>query len=373
MMPDGVWAVLRVLAHPARPALSYDEIASDLEVTKGTVSRHVQAIVDHGWATIDRHGRQYRVTVTDDGVAAAVERQSRPTVAAVLAEARRIVRDARARMEVDPYARPYIPSDDAARKLSQIYGPEVAIAVLREREADRRGRQVEEDERSERAERDRAVQARAARREVEARRDDLTFGQRIDRALTRLRLVQVTPAVRLDADPVSTGGGGGNAVPKLHGDTAGWAERRVDQLLRSLEDAADDGVRRRFEFERHLPRPTPVAPVDLGEREEDLDRALLRHRGRSPEQVSEAEPDLGTPGDVRRRRAGLDLREVDGEEPLDESETERLKAFMLAEGCSPAELARALDWSLGRAYEVVAAQRPCAPVYGQRSEEAMAS
>lgn len=252
--PDALWAVLKTLCQPGRPALSYQEIASVVDLAVPTVGQHVTTIVDHEWATLDRHGRYYRVTVTVAGAAASVDRAKLPTVQAVIAEARRITREEHAQAERDPYyTKPYIPSDDTARKLSQQLGPDRAIATLRHRQAERRHRHAENTEISERSELRRERRARVTHRDRQAARASLSLGQRLDRALVALATAQSAPAARLDAEPITDGGGGkddANPVPKLHDDTLGWAERRVTKLLRELEDTVDSQQRRVFEFER---------------------------------------------------------------------------------------------------------------------------
>lgn len=252
-LPDALWAILKTLSQHGRPALSYRELAVDVELAVPTIGRHVVTIVDHAWATLDRHGREYRVTITDEGVAALTARAKLPTVQAVVAEARRICRDAQQKLAADPYARPYVPSDQVAYKLSQQYGPDRAILMLRQRERDRRERQAEQDEISDRAERRRERRQRVAKRDRDAELAGLTPGQRLDRALVHLSTLQSAPAARIDPSPVTDGGGGkdnGNPVPKLYDDTAGHARRRVERLVQDLEHTLAEQQRRLCDFER---------------------------------------------------------------------------------------------------------------------------
>ncbi|MCZ4492710.1 MAG: hypothetical protein JWP53_1641 [Conexibacter sp.] len=252
-LPDALWTVLRVLAKPGRPALSYQEIVTETDISYKTLSRLVTTIVDYEWATLERRGRFYRVTVTDSGVEASEARGDQPTVKAVIAAARQICRQEATLLNADPYYRPYAPSDSIARSLCQQHGPETAIAQLEHRQAEHRRRYEAQEHISEEAERIRALHQRVALSERSAVLDQLSAGQRLDRALNKLILHTTSPAARLDTEPVTDGGGGkddANAVPKLHDDPTGWAQRRVTRLINDLEAAVSEHERRRCTFER---------------------------------------------------------------------------------------------------------------------------
>lgn len=253
-LPDGLWVVLKVLTQHGFPALSYAELESETELSKTRISAYVRTIVDHDWATMDKHGRIYRVTANAAGREAAIDRARLPTVKAVIAEARRITREEHAKAEIDPYyTKPYVPTDDVARKLSQQYGPERAIAMLAHRQAERRRRHALDEEVSEVAERRRERRARQTLRDRMAARHELSIGQRIDQALLDLQTAQSAPAARIDCEPVTDGGGGkddANPVPNLHDDTLGRAERSAIVLVRKLEGEVDAHRRRLFAFER---------------------------------------------------------------------------------------------------------------------------
>lgn len=127
----------------------------------------------------------------------------KPTVKAVLAEAKRLREQAERTRRRDPFARPYDPSDATARGLSQRLGPEEAINELR-----RRGAQVdlEHREAEERSVRARARLDRQQRLADAQRRDRLskmTIGQRLDEALSGLVVISEARAGQLDAAPVS--------------------------------------------------------------------------------------------------------------------------------------------------------------------------
>jgi hypothetical protein len=113
-------------------------------------------------------------------------------------------------------------------------------------------------------------------------------------------------------------------------------------------------------------RVRPLEPSAMAELEEDLQRELLRYRGDDPEDVFALCPRQGSVGDIRARRQRMGLRRIDGLQPLAPEYADRLRAEMLARGCSVRDLARAMDWSPGKAHGVIRQYRQDLPgLYGK--------
>lgn len=165
-----------------------------------------------------------------------------PTVKAVVAYAAKLRVAAAAATAASPWARPYAPSEAAARKLSQRVGPAAALQVLRARalEAERRDR--ERDRRSDASldllarRRERDDKARARRR---ARR---TLGQRLDAALAELATVCAAPAARVGGDVVH--GGEGDRTPAWVGDPSATARKIAHDAVLAVERELDHARRR---------------------------------------------------------------------------------------------------------------------------------
>jgi hypothetical protein len=100
-------------------------------------------------------------------------------------------------------------------------------------------------------------------------------------------------------------------------------------------------------------RVSPLAPSAMQELEDDLRAELRQFRGREPEDVHALAPRQGSPGEVRQRRRRMGLRMVDGLEPRSEADAQALLAYMLVQGCSVRDLARAMDWSRGKAHNIL--------------------
>lgn len=111
---------------------------------------------------------------------------------------------------------------------------------------------------------------------------------------------------------------------------------------------------------RPVSRVAPLRPDAMACLEEELQRGLLAMRGLDPDTVHERAPEQGSPGDVRARRRRMGLRAVDGLEPRSLEADRRVMAMMLTRGCSVRDLARAMDWSHGKANNVIRAHRGAA-------------
>lgn len=159
------------------------------------------------------------------------------TVKAVIAYAQQLRREGEQRARADVWAKPYMPSDAAARKLSQRLGPDGAISHMRARAAGQIRVEREEREEAERREARHARRQRQARRDLEARRSGLTVGQRIDHALAQLVTVSNVTAARLDGDRVR--GGEQSHVPAFAGDVHGAARQRALDAADYIENLLD--------------------------------------------------------------------------------------------------------------------------------------
>lgn len=165
-----------------------------------------------------------------------------PTVKAVLAYAQQL------RDQAERYARRhpgegdlYAPSEAAARKVSQQLGPEQALHELRVRARAREMQLEEQQARAKAARREHHVHQSAAqrvRRELAAV-SSVTLGQRLDAALRGLDVLSETPAVRLDAEPVSGSKPGSGGLPmrrqRERDVLAEDAQRIVARLERELD------------------------------------------------------------------------------------------------------------------------------------------
>jgi hypothetical protein len=159
-----------------------------------------------------------------------------PTVRAVVALAAELRARAARRLAQDPFARPYGPSEAAARRLSQRYGSEKALMLLRGRALEAERRDQERDVESQRS-LERLAQHRAAfeRRRAKAR-ERLTFGRRIDLALAALETVSGVPAATTGGAVVH--GGEPDHAPPVVGDPVGrargiakWAAQEIEAEL----------------------------------------------------------------------------------------------------------------------------------------------
>jgi hypothetical protein len=172
-----------------------------------------------------------------------------PTVKAVLAYAAQLRERADAAQAHDPHCELYRPSNDAARKVSQQFGPEQALVKLAER-ARRSELRFEEANATADAGRDRLQRLQlvvAGERGVD--RERLTLGQRLDAALLQLAVQSDVSAVQLDADPVSGGkpsGGAPKSRRDRQRDDAIFDARRA---VERLEREADQTRRRLVELE----------------------------------------------------------------------------------------------------------------------------
>lgn len=100
-------------------------------------------------------------------------------------------------------------------------------------------------------------------------------------------------------------------------------------------------------------RVEPLGRSAMAELEEELQAELRGFRGQEPEDVYALAPRQGSPGEIRQRRRRMGLRKVDGLEPRSEADAKALLAYMLIKGCSVRDLARAMDWSGGKAHKVL--------------------
>lgn len=164
------------------------------------------------------------------------------TVAAVVKYARELrARRERARAN-DPYADPYAPSDDVARKLSQQHGPEQAIVEIARRV---RAKELEAEEHTSRATESR-LEHRRQRLEAaggdQAARDRLSLGQRLDTVLRGLGVISDVPAAHLGERV--TGSKEGSGVPRLPRDRARRLVDEAEVIVEQLEGELDRARRR---------------------------------------------------------------------------------------------------------------------------------
>lgn len=161
------------------------------------------------------------------------------TVQAVLMYARELRGKADHAKLKDPHVELYRPSNDAARKVSQQYGPARALQILAIRARQAEVRYLEENARADTA-RSKLINHQlivAGEREADLVR--LTLGQRLDTALLGLGVLSDVSAARLDGDRV-TGSKSESGLPsrrrdKQRDDLLFDARRAVERLERELE------------------------------------------------------------------------------------------------------------------------------------------
>lgn len=173
--------------------------------------------------------------------------ESKVTVKAVLAEAERLRLRASKERQGDPWARPYDPTDSAARTLSQQLGPERAILELRRRADDAREEYREQTELAERARKRHVRRQKIHEAETRQRRSGMTPGQRLDEVLREMSLVSDAPAGVVERS-VSQGKPGSKEL-QSHGDRFGSARQEALLLIAKLEDRLEEGRRRLVERE----------------------------------------------------------------------------------------------------------------------------
>lgn len=173
--------------------------------------------------------------------------ESKVTVKAVLQEAQRLRDRAIKERQADPWARPYDPSDSAARTLSQTIGPERAILELRRRADDARQEYREECEQAERARKRHVRRMRLHEAEQRQRRSGMTLGARLDEVLGHLALISDARASNFEA-PVRQGKPGARILTG-NGDLYGSSRQQAVLLIAKLEDKLVEGRRRLVERE----------------------------------------------------------------------------------------------------------------------------
>lgn len=192
----------------------------------------------------------------------------RATIKAVVKYAADLRVQAEKQMAADVYAKPYWPTTEAAKQLvkrianqrekdvrraldgqdpaivaeavanARADAPGLAIARLREKAADARREQREADEQAERSlARHRRRRAQHLR-EVDAERQGLTLGARLDLVLTALATVAAAPAGSIGGDRVQ-GGDRAQSLPWA-GDPHGYALDRARVLVERLEAMHED-------------------------------------------------------------------------------------------------------------------------------------
>lgn len=189
----------------------------------------------------------------------------------------------------DPYAKPYSPSEDEAIQLCRKMGPTAAFYVITERwDASKRmmaGQRLQDAQRQQRE----FERARDRRREVTDGRADLHPWERIARAHKLALTCSEGATAKLDGDMVS----GGVEHPSR---VLSAAERSVPDVVYDLALATARRVERLVE--RRLYRSFPEDNTD------PMDDRIVRHAGRTPEEIYRDFPDLN-PKLVRARRVAL--------------------------------------------------------------------
>lgn len=195
-----------------------------------------------------------------------MKRESETTLNAVLAYARQLAANADRAMAGDPYAKPYRPSEAAAKRCYYLH-----LAEVRRRDADHMGglspelveiveaQQIaeaatsalqslagrarkQEREKAEDDETSKRSLARLQRRRREAERDrdqsrqGLSIGQRLDRALARFSAVSSVGAAQVGWSTPSSESSG---LPTYHGDSAGEAKVIALRAVREIEGLLD--------------------------------------------------------------------------------------------------------------------------------------
>jgi hypothetical protein len=188
----------------------------------------------------------------------------------------------------DPWAKPYSPTDTAARKLFHRVGAKAAMSELATRALLAENSYRAQEEEALRARERHVAALRNADKETRKRREQMSYGRRIDDALAKLSMVSATPASVLESDHVSTNIKSEGLVPD-------------DPMPRALTTArlAAEAIESELDAARRI-RLTPVEP--------DRDARLL-HLARieklTPEQISIFDPSQGSATRIRRRLAEL--------------------------------------------------------------------
>lgn len=163
-----------------------------------------------------------------------------PTLKAVLAYAQTLHQRGESQKARDPWAKPYQPTEAAARRLNSEVGSARALEVLASRAAmaDRGYREEAEIAKHSLERHKRRTQKTDRGREQE--RQGMTPGQRIDRALAAFSVV---PAVGAAQIGWSTKGSDKPGLTK-HGDPAGEAKYLALKAAREIEGLLDRHQRR---------------------------------------------------------------------------------------------------------------------------------
>lgn len=216
-----------------------------------------------------------------------------PTVKAVVAYAAKLRRETDRKRALDPHYKGYHPTDSAARKLSQRYGPQEAIrrmaaqAVLLESAYE--AQQAESAEARKRLQR--AHTAELDRRRVARRRVDP-----LQRILdVRSALAQIPDAPAAQMGEITAGGG---EVRELRGVTDHVAATNVHLMLCAER------------CEQILDRAHGLLPATQPRRESDEYARLDAWTGHTPEDIAAAHPNeehLRNPTWIRAARRSMSL------------------------------------------------------------------
>lgn len=220
--------------------------------------------------------------------------QSAATIKAVVAYAAKLRGDAE--RNPDPWFTPYAPTEAAARKMCQRYGPDQALTRLRQSAAARRRQYDDEQGEAKRAQDRHRRQQRQGDRDRNAARQELTLGQRLDQALASASMIAAPPASPLDGDRISVAPS--RSAPRFPGDPAAFCRHVALDAVRKIESELDEA------------RHRTVHSVGGDSRDE----RLRRMRGLNPRQVALADPDQGSPRMVRDARRGMGLDPESGNE-----------------------------------------------------------
>lgn len=196
------------------------------------------------------------------------------TLNAVLAYARQLAQNADRAMAADPYAKPYRPSEAAAKRCYYLHlaevkrrdldhmdglSPEIveiveqahiaeaataALQTLAGRARKQEREKAEDDETSKRSLARLQRRRREAERDREQSRQGLSIGQRLDRALARFSVVPSVSAVEVGWSTPSSESSG---LPAYHGDSAGEAKHIALRAVREIEGLLDGHVMRDVE------------------------------------------------------------------------------------------------------------------------------
>lgn len=175
----------------------------------------------------------------------------------------------------DVYAKPWYPTTHGIRKLVQrctnqrrgdaiaagladdqvkqaeLMGPSDAITYMAGKWINSITAHKEQTQLSERAQARHARRQRQAIRDREALLQNLSPGQRIDKAIAELSTVGAVKAQVLDPDKVhgTTTNPDADGMPKGPGDPAARAKHLAHQAVREIENERDNAVRRRVELD----------------------------------------------------------------------------------------------------------------------------